>query len=522
MANIPDDSKSYFSQEVLPAPPPPGINIVPTPTGSQVEDGSLRSSNYRKGSSGWSINSDGTAEFIGLEAINIITTQSFPVSETMSAGTPVGIDWEGKIAKAMRSFPDDATNQFTDLAALWGVFPITRNNFVVVYATTVSATFRIRAVVATADSSTNNITFGTSTIVASYGGEGYRDGDVCQVDTNTFVAVYSDATGSENNYGVAFTVSGTTITAGSQKTLSVTDNLDELRCCKSDTLTFFWCGYRDTFGDWEMGTATVSGTTITTEYSSGSSIANIVVASMDIKLAQVATDKIAMLQGSNGYIAIITTSGSITAGTAVDLFDTTGGKDSCSFVSLADDTFYCQLGTKVGYFTVSGTVPSLSGSIVTRTGSEGGLVEHNNLIYDFQSGPTDEENAGLWSVVYSGGALTLTQLNASLKKTGITSVAIASDGYKIFALCPGDLSYWLSSMSYNFVGFLQDGATTTSGQSGRVIVRGIDSNQSGLVAGSYYLVSNGALTRLSPVETVNTLDDVVNVVKAISSTQILV
>ena len=70
MANVPDDSKSYFAQENLPEPLPPEINIVPSPTGSQVEDGSLRSPNFRTKYSGWSLASDGTAEFQNLRVGN--------------------------------------------------------------------------------------------------------------------------------------------------------------------------------------------------------------------------------------------------------------------------------------------------------------------------------------------------------------------------------------------------------------------------------------------------------------------
>jgi hypothetical protein len=148
------------------------------------------------------------------------------------------------------------------------------------------------------------------------------------------------------------------------------------------------------------------------------------------------------------------------------------------------------------------------------------MVLHGTAVYDLQTNPTDDQNAGLWSVTQAGSSAVLTQLTSGKKVASV--YCIASDGYRMFALCSADLSYWISSMAYNFIGILQDGATTTSGQNGRVLIRGIDSSQSGLVAGSYYLVNAGTFTRLSPIEPVNTLDDVVNVVKAVSSTQILV
>ena len=66
MANVPDDTKSYFSQEELPPPPEPASNIDIVPTGSQVTEGDLRSPNFVHDQSGWVIRSDGSAEFANI------------------------------------------------------------------------------------------------------------------------------------------------------------------------------------------------------------------------------------------------------------------------------------------------------------------------------------------------------------------------------------------------------------------------------------------------------------------------
>ena len=53
------------------------------------------------------------------------------------------------------------------------------------------------------------------------------------------------------------------------------------------------------------------------------------------------------------------------------------------------------------------------------------------------------------------------------------------------------------------------------------MVRGVDSNQTGLVAGTTYLVSSGSLTAVEETVTVDTLDDI-QIVKAITSTSVLI
>ena len=60
---MPSEHKQYNLPET---PPAVTSNIVYTGDASVVKDGSLKSPNYAPGTAGWSINSDGTAEFTGV------------------------------------------------------------------------------------------------------------------------------------------------------------------------------------------------------------------------------------------------------------------------------------------------------------------------------------------------------------------------------------------------------------------------------------------------------------------------
>lgn len=525
MANVPDDSKSYFTQENLPEPLPPEINIVPSPTGSQVEDGSLRSPNYSPGASGWTINSDGTAEFVGLEATNVKIIQSFPLAENMSAGTLVGVNWEGEVARAARSFVDDATNQFTltstSYGGILGTFPYSSNVFIVVYEQTISSTDYFKAVTATISSSSNDVTFGTPHTITSLSAGFYTIASACQVDTGTFVVVYPSQAGSENVFAIAFSYNGTSFTNGSATTITTDNNLARSSCCKADTNKFaFWTG-RESFTNTCHGYASVSSLVITVDASSTSVITNITdPATKSMKMAQVGTNKVVMLQCSNGYGAVFTTDGSWVNGTPVDLFGLTGDWTTASIASPAADTFYAHLAEQTSYCTISGTVLTLQAAQTTRTGGQGGMLVHNSVVYDLNTYPTDEQYAGMWRVTQAGSDPILTQISSFKKTDGVYTYA--SSGTHILAISSSDLSYWIDSMAYNFIGVMKNGETTTSGHNGKVIVGGIADGLTGLIPGENYLVSNGSLTRIGQTATVNTLDDVLNVVKAVSSTQILI
>lgn len=93
----------------------------------------------------------------------------------------------------------------------------------------------------------------------------YRLPRCCLIDTDKIIAITADTTDSDKLYGVVFTISGTTPTAGTRVKIDNTvgaDN-DTYSVCKLDTDKFL-VTYRDATADDPIGVVcTVSGTTIT-------------------------------------------------------------------------------------------------------------------------------------------------------------------------------------------------------------------------------------------------------------------
>lgn len=88
--------------------------------------------------------------------------------------------------------------------------------------------------------------------------------DVCQIDTNTFIAIYTkNANG--NTACVAFTISGTTITVWTEQAIEASNNTQwKVSIAKADTLKALICYQKLSDSKPYVQVVTVSGTTITT------------------------------------------------------------------------------------------------------------------------------------------------------------------------------------------------------------------------------------------------------------------
>src|ERR1044072_5958598 len=74
-ASQPDSSISdSFEQYHLPPTPTPSGNISPTPGGSMVQQGVLKSPNFVHNLRGWQVDSEGNAEFNNLQIKNNFIT----------------------------------------------------------------------------------------------------------------------------------------------------------------------------------------------------------------------------------------------------------------------------------------------------------------------------------------------------------------------------------------------------------------------------------------------------------------
>lgn len=498
-----------------------GGGLEATGSGLSPYGTALQSTNFIEGESGWRLDSNGEADLIGLEAFNVKILQTFEAAETMGAGTPVGVNTDGQIAQAVKEWT--AISGAPTMEYQFQLLPTSSADvFVYVYGDNDSAVAYVYA--RTVTISGTGVTLGTAYEVSSNSGISVDDNwSVCDIGDDKYVLVLESQVGSENVWGRVFSRSGTTITGGTQQTITTTDNLAKTACCSLGDDRFAWVGYRTNFGDFEYGTCTVSGTTISNEYTDNSGPTNIDTSSANqtVIMGRVAAQKFAFFTVDTGYCAVIDCDGALTEGTAVDITDTdrtTEVVDS-HIVSTADDTFWVKSNSALIYCTVSSTTVTKEDEVSRGAGcTAGGLVKHGTTLYDVRPNATDSKTNGLWTLTQSGGTISATQVSQMSSSTPEARL-IASDGTTVIAIDESQ-NLWLSKMAGNFIGFLDQ--AVVAGDTARVLISGIDSNQSGLLAGGYYLVDDGALTAISPTETVDTLDDVVNVVKAISTTQVLI
>lgn len=158
------------------------------------------------------------------------------------------------------------------------------------------------------------------------------------------------------------------------------------------------------------------------------------------------------------------------------------------------------------------------------------------------SGLTNNQDIGIWAdstssfllffisaslgritrYTISGTTITIDKIKAQVVVGGAFQyIQIGLDnGYCISADFTGatNITAWVMGMANNFIGIAQ--STVTTGNTVSVLVGGIDANQSNLNPGGRYLVSEGALTFINSLITVDTLNDT-DTVKAISTTQIV-
>mgnify|MGYP003472609722 FL=1 len=266
----------------------------------------------------------------------------------------------------------------------------------------------------------------------------------------------------------------------------------------------------------EIGTAyaiafTNSGTTLTI----GSAVALAANLASANKIVSIGSNKYALSE-ANGYVAAVTVSGTTpTIGTEVQFGVTVTA--FLDFKSNTTDSFailYTRASSdRLRAGTVSGTTITL-GTEIDVTSGGGLIVDSTSQLYVFRASTTSLRSVGI-----SGN--TLTDNGVIMQTFGTTSLKyLTADGaYWLGIKSVGaTLTIVLKGMSNNFIGFAQ--STVSAGQSVTVITKGLDANQSGLVAGNTYKVTDGALSFVSSALALSTLADI-DVIKAVSATSVI-
>ena len=449
----------------------------------------------------------------------ILTTTA---SQDLTAGQAVGVSLLSTgVAKALQSSSlascDVATGQ-TLTQTQMVITPISGDKFIVIYEITNTT---LRAVVATVNRSTMAVSLGTAVSLTT---DSYKieNGtvDACTIDIDKFVVSYISSADTTISKAVVCTVSGTTITVGTPQTIKdyASGVMSVTALCKLDTNKFAY--HNNTGGaNQEVFACTVSGTVITvgTAVACGANIADAVM------LAQLDTNKF-VAYSVGEYVQVYTVSGTtITAGTqqSIALSGGDGVWGKYDIVSHTTNAFVVKAGNYYKACTVSGTVVT-AGTEVADSGDYGFLRV------------VDSTNVTAWgnnATVITNLAISGTTITATTKvgdKMEFASGPHASrhglfttgNSYFVIAYPNTDsVRFFIEGQSIQFLGFVK--SSVSRGASVDVVVRGKDSNQSGLTQGETYAVGAGGTLAIQSASVANETQYTANLVKAISATEII-
>jgi len=503
-----------------------GINIA----AASCDNNQIIAPAFSNNTSG-NINDSGTATTI------LPNTPSFTAGEDLVPGDPVGVSnlISNQVVRASRTLSSVAhgvtTPLFTGISNK-NYKAIGGGKFVFVnYTAATSDT--LFAQVGSIDPNTLTLTLGTPAIVATNftpSSTQLSNVAICKLDTDKFIIFYVlDGSTTVIKYRVG-TVSGTTITFGTEATATTapstvaTSASFDADFLSTDKGIFIF--KTATVNNGRMICFTTSGTVAT--FGTPVAIDTNVSDNAASMVKKIATDKFVVTGfHSNLFCQICTVSGTtITAGTQTSISANSPGSTTdytgLQIVSPATDVFvvlFQNVANTSSYMvscTVSGTTPTAGStlSINTPNGNGGLYAVSSSILYT-----TGGSNIGQINI--SGNTLTDVGIIARPVTSIITEGTIAMDnGYLVtIELDATNANVWIQGMSYGFIGITQ--TTTSKGGSVSILVSGTDGNQSGLTAGNSYLVSNGGLSLLAGNSIINSLDDL-NVIKSISATQVVI
>lgn len=457
--------------------------------------------------------------------------KNFTSRTTLTLGQPVGISslinsYVAPSNLSVSSASHGISSQTIIQQKSFSSCAIGGDKFVYLLADTSSAD-TLYAQVGSVDTTTNTLTLGTEATVATavtpnISSGIIRNATICKLDTDKFIVIYLlDSSTTAVKYRVG-TVSGTTITFGSEATFltmgSTAATSNGFRSEFISTNKGVAIIHTSTTTDCKVVAFTVSGTvaTIGTGVTPG---ANVQTNTGDTVIRTIGTDKfvVAVLNGTSVYTQVGTLSGTtITLGSEVGTSVTSIGSAEFTLVSPTTDVFVTCNGltgnanVNLIAFTVSGTVPTAGTPLtVTSATNTSILNKDTTTLYVL-----DGTSKNIKTVTRSGNTLTLGTTACNKFTSSAFDTAISMDnGYPItLATSATTTSAWIYGMSNNFIGFTQSAVSASTQVA--VAYRGIDANQSGLTAGAAYLPTGGALVITDNIFTTNTI-------KAISATEVI-
>lgn len=449
--------------------------------------------------------------------------KAFTASQDLTAGDRVGVSLFGSgVSKALITSSLSAqsvTYADTPTQNLAVMTPISGDKIFVVYEKTDTT---LRGVVATVNRATMSVSLGTAVDITT---DSYKiensSVDVTTIGTDKVVVTYIGNADKTISKAVVCTVSGTTITVGTPVTIAdFTVTMTVTAVCKLDTDKFA-VFTSDSNVNYPVVACTVSGTTITV----GTPVnTNANIAGTHTMIRQMTTDKFVLFSDTK-YIQIGTVSGTtITLGTAQNSSLTGSiGLSSYDIVCPSATSFIIKGEANFMGATVSGTVATF-GSQVATVGTAGAMrvVDSSNVMV------VSDSNDGIQNLALSGNTITKTNLIGDKftfyteHSTGRNGFMNMENGYWVMLRGSNTtgLMFFIEGQSIQFIGVAQ--STVSRGASVSVLYRGVDTNQSGLVAGETYMVGYGGVLTPQTTSEAEITPNEANLVKAISATSIII
>ena len=453
-------------------------------------------------------------------------TRTFTAMENLTAGDRVGIaNFTGGVSRT-GTLGYFTTSSFTAPSSPGGyvTVQVATDKILTIYEDQVSND--LFAIVSSVDRSNlqNPFNFSSPVTISTNVSTGTLYGyHVCKLNTDKVLISYTDPADAKNVMCVVGTISGTTLTLGTPQLVDTTAlGTSQTHIWTSqigtDKAIITYCAVVSGTPTSKTVALTVSGTvaTIGTPVSLNASLSDEFNRSVKI-----GTDKFAVM--NKNYLQIGTISGTtITLGTAAQTFATGGsGLELDNSILVSPDTNVVVIAENVGSSTynaiactVSGTTITVGTAVTLAGTTEGALYAASNSELYVGSGVNKYSKLTL-----SGTTLTNNGIVAELYLTG---KVVDMSGYFLILtpIASNPAQYVLSGFANNFMGIVQSNATV--GNTVSIVYKGIDINQSGLIAGSYYTIGNGGTLIFTGTSTSNldTIQEQTRVL-AVSPTEIM-
>ena len=406
----------------------------------------------------------------------------------ISANKLVGVNTQGKIAEAVKTY--ETITLPSGLQKVYQIIQVDTDTYVMHFEKGHQEAFVVAFTV-----SAGVIMFGTAVDVSTYIGRAReRKASIAKIGTNKFAITGSHINSPFYPYVIVGSVSGTTITMGTQVSIATNSSYEMCVCADvGDDVVLFGANYGASNFEVRHGAITVSGTTPTV-HTISTAWENVDLTLNDlqaVRAVRIASGKALFVGGVSGYGYVATWSGSAYAyGNEVDIFSggvTDAGNDNydrISVVSPSDNVFVVRFNGKLVSGTVSGTTITVADR-ETITAEGGELVVSDGVIYEYTE-------TAIYKITLDGSNnITRTKLwnNLGAISNNVAGVG-TSTGIRI--VIGANSTVQKEYHTGNFVGYIKNGVVAEANADinvGRLIT-----GQSGLVAGQLYEVLAGELS----------------------------